>query len=71
MLNSLRRETDFFEPFITALRVSQTVSPTLTNPVNRGFFVVFSKSKYLLINLRIPIFGGNFGGNYRLSKNDS
>ena len=25
----------------------------------------------LLINLRIPIFGGNFGGNYRLSKNDS
>ena len=53
MLNSLRRERDIIEPLIPYLRVLLTIILSFRTPLNRGFFVVFSKFKFLRINLAV------------------
>ena len=49
----LRRERDNFEPITTVFEVSGNIITLLESPLNRDFFDVFSKKKFLRDNLRI------------------
>ena len=48
-----RRERDNFEPITTVFEVSGNIITLLGSPINRDFFDVFSKKKFLRDNLRI------------------
>ena len=48
-----RRERDNFEPITTVFEVSGNIITLLGGPINRDFFYVFSKKKFLRDNLRI------------------
>ena len=63
-----QRERDIFEPITTVFEVSGNIITLLGSPINRDFFDVFSKKKFLRDNCVSKFLGVILGVTFNSNK---